>query len=154
MGKADGLSRRADWMKEGERDNEERMLVKAEWLRKMEKEELLIEGIDLGAKIKEAQDMDEEVVKIVKEMKEAGVKMLREEEWREEEGILLKEGKVYVPKEEKLRAEIIRLHHDTPLGGHGGQWKTVELVGRNFWWPGDDQRSEAVCGGLRFMPEK
>jgi len=32
-----------------------------------------------------------------------------------------------VPKDEKLRAEIIRLHYDTPIGGHGGQWKTVEL---------------------------
>jgi len=49
---------------------------------------------------------------------------------------MYKEGKVYVPKDEKLRAEIIRLHHDTPIGGHGGQWKTVELVTRNFWWPG------------------
>jgi len=26
-----------------------------------------------------------------------------------------------VPKDEKLRAEIIRLHHDTPIGGHRGQ---------------------------------
>jgi len=49
---------------------------------------------------------------------------------------MYKEGKVYVPKDEKLRAEIVRLHHDTPIGGHGGQWKTVELVTRNFWWPG------------------
>jgi len=49
---------------------------------------------------------------------------------------MYKKGKVYVPKDEKLRAEIIRLHHDTPIGGHGGQWKTVELVTRNFWWPG------------------
>jgi len=62
--------------------------------------------------------------------------MLRNEEWREVDGIMYKEGKVYVPKDEKLRAEIIRLHHDTPIGGHGGQWKTVELVTRNFWWPG------------------
>jgi len=49
---------------------------------------------------------------------------------------MYKEGKVYVPKDEKLRAEIIGLHHDTPIGGHEGQWKTVELVIRNFWWPG------------------
>jgi hypothetical protein len=92
--------------------------------------------VDLGEKIKGAQEKDDEVVKIVEEMKKAGIKMLREEEWREEDGILLKEGKVYVPKDEKLQAEIIGLHHDTPVGGHGGQWKTVELVGRNFWWPG------------------
>jgi hypothetical protein len=58
--------------------------------------------------------------------------MLREEEWREEDGILLKEGKVYVPKDKELRTEIIRLHHDTPVGGHGGQWKTVELVTGTF----------------------
>jgi len=23
-----------------------------------------------------------------------------------------------------------------PVGGHGGQWKIVELVTQNFWWPG------------------
>jgi len=62
--------------------------------------------------------------------------MLRDEEWREENGLMLKEGKVYVPKDKKLRTEIIRLHHDTPVEEHGGQWKTVELVTRNFWWPG------------------
>jgi len=62
--------------------------------------------------------------------------MLRDEEWRQEDGLMLKEEKVYVPKDEKLRAEVIRLHHDMPVGGHGGQWKTAELVTRNFWWPG------------------
>jgi len=48
---------------------------------------------------------------------------------------MLKEGKVYIPKDEKLSAEVIRLHHDTPVRGHGGQWKMTELVIRNFWWP-------------------
>ena len=69
-------------------------------------------------------------------MKWAGVKMLRDEEWREVNGIMYKERKVYVPKDSKLRAEIIRLHYDMPVGGHGGQWKMVELVTQNFWWPG------------------
>jgi len=46
----------------------------------------------------------------------------------------LKEGKVYVLKDEKLRVEIIWLHHDTSIAEHGGQWKTVELVTRNYWW--------------------
>jgi len=45
---------------------------------------------------------------------------------------MYKEGKVYVPRDDKLRAEIIRLHHVTPVGGHRGQWKMVELVTRNF----------------------
>ena len=45
-------------------------------------------------------------------------------------------GKVYVPRNEKLRAEIIQLYHDILVEGHGGQWKIVELVTRNFWWLG------------------
>jgi len=49
---------------------------------------------------------------------------------------MYKEGKVYVPKYNKLRVEIIRLYHNMPVEGHRGQWKTVELVTRNFWWPG------------------
>jgi len=49
---------------------------------------------------------------------------------------MYKEEKVYVPKNDKLRAEIIRLHHDTPIRGHEEQWKIVELITRNFWWPG------------------
>ena len=49
---------------------------------------------------------------------------------------MYKEEKVYVPKDNILRVEIIRLYHNTPVGGYGGQWKTVELVTRNFWWPG------------------
>jgi len=34
---------------------------------------------------------------------------------------MYKEEKVYVSKNDKLRAEIIRLHHDMPVGGHGEQ---------------------------------
>jgi len=62
--------------------------------------------------------------------------MLRDKEWREVDGIMYKERKAYVPKDDKLRTEIIRLHHDTLVRGHGGQWKIVELVTCNFWWPG------------------
>jgi len=32
---------------------------------------------------------------------------------------MYKEGKVYIPKDDKLRVEIIRLHHDMPVRGHG-----------------------------------
>jgi len=48
----------------------------------------------------------------------------------------LKEGKVYVSKNRELRVEIIQLHYDVPAAGQGGIWKTMELVTRNYWWPG------------------
>ena len=133
MGKVDGLSRRPDWEIGVEKNNEEQILVKKEWLemKRIRITEVVIEGVDLLDKVR-----DDEVVKAVEEMKQAGVKILRDEEWRQKDGLMLKEEKVYVPKDEKLRAEVIRLHHDMPVGGHGGQWKTAELVTRNFWWPG------------------
>ena len=40
-------------------------------------------------------------------MKKAEVKTLRDDEWKIEEDILLKEEKVYVPKNEELRVEVI-----------------------------------------------
>ena len=95
-----------------------------------------MEGMDILEKIRKSEAKDDKVIKAVEEMKKAGVKMLRDEEWREENGLMLKEGKVYVPKDKALRVEIIRLHHDTPMGGHGGQWKMAEMVTRNFWWLG------------------
>jgi len=138
MEKADSLSRRPDWEVGVEKDNEDQRLVKLEWLevRKTETVEIIVEGVDLLEEVRKSKVKDDEVVKAVEEMKRAGVKMLRDEEWREVDGIMYKERKVYVPKDNKLRAEIIRLHHDTPVEGHGGQWKMVELVTQNFWWPG------------------
>jgi len=104
-----------------EKDNEDQRLVKPEWLevRKTETVEIIVDGVDLLEEVRKSKVKDNEVVKVVEEMKRAGVKMLRDEEWREVNGIMYKEGKVYMPKDDKLRAEIIRLHHNTLVGGHG-----------------------------------
>jgi len=80
-----------------------------------------VDGVDLLEKVRKSKVKDDKVVKAVEEMKRAGVKILRDEEWREVDGIMYKEEKVYVPKDNKLRAEIIRLYHNTLVGGHGGQ---------------------------------
>jgi len=121
MERADSLSRRVDWAEGVEKDNENQVMLKEEWL-EVRAMEQLVEGPEeeIVKKIKEARDKDEEVIKAVEEMKKAGVKMLRNEEWQIEEGLVLKEGRVYMPKDKKLRVEIIRLHHDTPIAEHGG----------------------------------
>ena len=54
-------------------------------------------------------------------MKKAGVKVIQEKEWKMKGELVLKEEKVYVPKNEELRAEIIWLHHDVPMAGYGGK---------------------------------
>ena len=173
MGKADGLSRRLDWKIGIEKDNDNQVFIKDNWIRSIQ--EVVIEGpkIDIVEKIKKARSKDEEVVRIVKEMKKVRVKELRGEEWKIEEDLIIKEGKIYVPKNVELRAEIIQLHYDVPAAGHGGRWKTVELVTRNYWWPGVmrdigryvegcdlcqrmKNRTEEVVGKLKLseVPEK
>jgi len=112
------------------------VLLKPEWIKRIRAGEVIIEGVNILEKIKKSDTKDDKVIKAIEEIKKAGVKMLRDKEWREEDGLILKEEKVYVPKDEVLRVEIIRLHHDMPMGGHKGQWKMAELVTRNFWWPG------------------
>ena len=137
MRRADSLSRRVNWTEGVEKDNKNQVMLKEEWL-EVRAMKQLVEGLEeeIIKKIKEARNKDEEVIKVVEEMKKAGVKTLRDKEWQIEEGLVLKERRVYIPKDEKLRVEIIWLHHDTPIARHGRQWKTVELVTRNYWWPG------------------
>ena len=101
--------------------------------RKTERVEVIVEGVDLLEKVRKSKVKDNEVVKAVEEIKQTGVNMLRDEEWKEVDGIIYKERKVYVPKDDILGAEIIRLYHDTPVEEHGEQWKTVKLVTQNFW---------------------
>jgi len=117
MGKADGLSRRPDWQEGMERDNKDQMLIKSEWVRVAE---TLVEEGNLRERIKKVQEGDERVVKAVEELKKAGVKTLRDEEWEIEDGVVLKEERIYV-LEGELRREVIQLHHDTPVGEHGGR---------------------------------
>jgi len=98
MGKIDSLSKRLDRKVGVERDNEDKMLVKLEWLevRRTKEVEVIIEGIDLLKKVKQSRVKDDEIIKAVKKIKWVGVKILRDEEWREINSIMYKKGKVYI----------------------------------------------------------
>ena len=59
----------------------------------------------------------------------------KEKNWEEKDGVITWEGRVYVPKDRKLRDEVIHLHNDTMETGHPGRFKTAELILHNYWWP-------------------
>ena len=52
-------------------------------------------------------------------MKKVRIRSLRGNEWEIEGKLVLKERKIYVLKNKELRMEVIQLHHDTPVAGHG-----------------------------------
>ena len=169
MKKVDRLSRRLDWQERMEKDNENQKLIKPEQIRGVE---IIIEEENLKKRIRRAQKGDKKVVKIVEKLKRAGIKMLKDKEWKIEDGLVIKKGRIYV-LEGELKREVIRLYYDTPVEGCGRRWKTTELVARNYWWPevtkevgkyidGYDtcqrykNRSEAPAGKLmpNAIPEK
>ena len=56
-----------------EKDNGDRMLIKPEWVREVE---TLVEDGNLRERIKKVQKRDERIVKVVEELKKAGIKSL------------------------------------------------------------------------------
>ena len=107
IGKADGLSRRPDWKVGVDRDNENQVVIKDNWICSLQ--EVVIEEpeVEMLEKIKEARSKDKDVIRIVEEMKKTRVKELRGNKWQIEGELVLKEEKVYVPKDKELRAEVI-----------------------------------------------
>jgi len=82
--------------------------------------EIIIEEGNLKERIRRAQKGDKKVVKAVEELKRAGIKMLKDEEWKIEDGLVTKKGRIYI-LEGELRREIIQLHYDIPIEEHGGR---------------------------------
>ena len=103
-----------------DKDNENQVFIKNNWIHSIQ--EVVIEGpkVDIVERIKKARSKDEDVVRVVEEMKKIKVKKLKGVEWKIERDLVLKEGKVYVLKDEELRVEVIRLHHNVPAVGYGG----------------------------------
>jgi len=76
MGKVDGLSRRLDWKVDVEKDNENQTLIKEQWICSLA--EVVIERpkVEILEIIKIARGKDEEIIRVVEEMKKVGVKVL------------------------------------------------------------------------------
>ena len=57
------------------------------------------------------------------------------QEWNLENGLILYKGLVYVPNNKNLKCKVVQQYYDR-LMGHPGEWKTIKLITRDFWWPG------------------
>lgn len=49
--------------------------------------------------------------------------------------LLYSHNRVYVPKWDGLRKELLKECHDSPWAGHPGRDRTVALIKRGFYWP-------------------
>ena len=52
---------------------------------------------------------------------------------KQEDGIWKHKQLIFVPN--NMHSKVLHEFHDSPLAGHPGSSKTVELIRREFWWP-------------------
>ena len=62
-----------------------------------------------------------------------GIKKKDPEYKRDDREMWTWKGRIYVPAKMELREQVIAWNHETPLAGHPGITKTLELTTREFW---------------------
>src|SRR5258707_68118 len=131
MGRPDALSRRADHLR-GAEDNADCTLLTLEVFKLRATEAVMLEGEEAAfmEQIRQSDQYDDLVVKAL------DVGELCSDEWTRAEGVVLYQGRVYVPDDPQLCHDLVDAHHTTTVAGHPGRWKMLELVSWNYWWPG------------------
>jgi hypothetical protein len=137
---ANPLSRRPDHEEGVNSNNEGQTLLKPEFFTikaVSEAHESHVDNSELLDKIKSVLENDK-MTKDYQNLLMSGSQEFKKslKEWNFKNGLLLHRGKVYVPKDQDLCLELLKLHHDTLLAGHPGWWKTLKLLSCNYWWPG------------------
>jgi hypothetical protein len=111
--------------------------------------------LDLRDAILACNELDDEVAASLNSIKKNGPQSLSKglQEWNYEDGLILFRGKIYVPKNNELRKTVTESFHNPAIMGHPGQFKTLEMVQRNFWWPGMSNFIKAFVEGCATCQE-
>ena len=55
--------------------------------------------------------------------------------WKED-GIIYVDRRIYVPNSQKIKEKILQKNHEPVDIEHSGQQWMMDLIKRNYWWPG------------------
>lgn len=137
----DGFSRRPDHAVGSADDNKSQIVLKPEVFRLAASRRghaAVVQDDALIRRIRDCSDKDKEVVEALSKIQDLGPPRLQKglEDWNTEQGLLLYRGRVYVPKNNDIRRDLVKIHHNSIAVGHPGRWKTLEILSRNYWWPG------------------
>lgn len=126
---ADALSRQPDM--EGEENSQQTMFSEDQFISSVQLAATTLDTFDneLIAQIREAQ------------AKDLGVQKIRDRttmprQYSLEDNLLTYNKLIFIPENKALRLRIVEMLHDDRTAGHPGQQRTLELVSRNFFWPG------------------
>ena len=126
MGKSDALSCREDHAVGIQDDNKMVLIIPPEWIASTLHIATDVDNIRDCIRDATVQIRESDVITLCKKHRVC----------EERDGILFtRSGKMYVPKDQDLWIEIVCLHHDTPIPGHPGTEKTLELMQCSNIWP-------------------
>ncbi|QRW25857.1 Retrotransposable element Tf2 protein [Rhizoctonia solani] len=95
---------------------------------------------ELQQQIEAALDQDkslEEILQFLQNKSKAPLSIKRAfKDYQIEAGLLFYQGRIVVPDVGSLQTELLKIFHNSPLAGHPGRQQTLELVSRNYYWPG------------------
>src|SRR5258705_3446129 len=116
MGRPDALLRRADHPR-GAEDNADCTLLTPEGFELRATEAVTLEGKEavFMEQIQQSAWYDDPMVKALKAL-DAGE--LHSDEWMHAEGIVLYQGRVYVPDNPQLHQDLMQAHHGATVPGH------------------------------------
>ena len=131
---SDALSRQPDHCPDDDKAKEQVVLP----------DDMFIDLLDIGLQewIINAKNFDFDVKNAISILLEDRLSSIRNdmEDWKLEDNdgkkVLFYKGKVYVPKDQDLRCDILELYHNHEIAGHLGELKTYNSVWQQYWWPG------------------
>src|SRR5882672_9563944 len=151
INKADALSRRPDYKEGIASDNADRILLTPDKFRLQALHTTAIPlatDTELKSTIQDAIKSDRLAGQLLKEILVSGPRNITKglQDWNYENGLIFHKGLIYVPKNDDLKRQITQQFHDN-LMGHPGEWKTIELITREYWWPGITEFVKAFVKG-------
>ncbi|KAF8695237.1 hypothetical protein RHS03_08072, partial [Rhizoctonia solani] len=132
-GKLDALSRQLDYV---DTPQEPEVMLPSEVFANTSEEELEI-VTKIRAKLREDPSLEPIITFLTEDVDNAPPSIQKAyQDYNWEEDLLWYCMKLVVPDSEPLKERLLREFHNSLLAGHPGQQRTLELVSRNYWWPG------------------
>jgi hypothetical protein len=111
-GRADALSRRPDY-DQGQEDNQNITVLP---------EQVFVRAMEV---LPENTNQEESTLK----------PWIDPHQLKQHQGVWYKDGRKVVTGDIEAKRNIIQSHHDSPVHGHPGISKTIQLTERLYWWP-------------------
>ena len=135
MIQSDALSWQPDHGIEGQLEEEETIMLPENMF-------INLLDTDLQERILNRKELDIDVKNAMETLLQEGPTNLKNdlENWKIKEidgrKMIFYKGKNYIPKDQELWRDVVKMYHDHKTAGHPGELETYNSIWQHNWWPG------------------